>query len=50
MEPSTIDPDIYINNPGLVSPVPMTLDQRAVLLSTAVSIDFDYFSRHSGRG
>ena len=27
---------------------PMTLDQRAVMLATAVSIDFDYFSRHSG--
>ncbi|EFR00879.1 scramblase [Nannizzia gypsea CBS 118893] len=30
------------------TPVPsMTLDQRAVLLATAVTIDFDYFSRHS---
>ncbi|PWY79600.1 Scramblase-domain-containing protein [Aspergillus heteromorphus CBS 117.55] len=28
----------------------MTLDQRAVMLATAVSIDFDYFSRHSGAG
>lgn len=28
----------------------MTLDQRAVMLTTAVSIDFDYFSRHSGSG
>ena len=28
----------------------MTLDQRAVMLATAVSVDFDYFSRHSGRG
>ncbi|KAL8894647.1 MAG: hypothetical protein Q9192_004159 [Flavoplaca navasiana] len=26
----------------------MTLDQRAVMLATAVSIDIDYFSRHSG--
>ncbi|KAK2756488.1 hypothetical protein FQN54_005381 [Arachnomyces sp. PD_36] len=26
----------------------MTLDQRAVMLATAVNIDFDYFSRHSG--
>lgn len=32
------------NTPG------MTLDQRAVMLATAVSIDFDYFSRHSGSG
>jgi hypothetical protein len=28
----------------------MTLDQRAVMLATAVSIDFDYFSRHSSSG
>ncbi|KAL2010457.1 hypothetical protein VTN00DRAFT_6264 [Thermoascus crustaceus] len=28
----------------------MTLDQRAVMLATAVSIDFDYFSRHSHPG
>ena len=28
----------------------MALDQRAVMLATAVSIDFDYFSRHSGHG
>ncbi|KAF2816669.1 Scramblase-domain-containing protein [Mytilinidion resinicola] len=27
----------------------MTLDQRAVMLATAVSIDFDYFSRHSSQ-
>ncbi len=25
----------------------LTLDERAVALATAVSIDFDYFSRHS---
>ena len=30
--------------------VAMTLDQRAVMLATAVSVDFDYFSRHSGSG
>lgn len=29
---------------------PLTLDQRAVMLGTAVSVDFDYFSRHSNRG
>ncbi|CAG8659887.1 877_t:CDS:2, partial [Paraglomus brasilianum] len=28
----------------------MTLDERAVTLAAAVSIDFDYFSRHSGHG
>lgn len=28
--------------------VGMSLDQRAVMLATAVSIDFDYFSRKSG--
>ena len=32
------------NDPG------MTLDQRAVMLATAVTIDFDYFSRKSGPG
>lgn len=29
-------------------PSGMTLDQRAVMLATAVTVDFDYFSRHSG--
>lgn len=29
---------------------PLTLDQRAILLGNAVSIDFDYFSRHSRQG
>ena len=28
----------------------MTLDERAVTLAAAVSIDFDYFSRHSAHG
>lgn len=28
----------------------MTLDQRAVMLATAVTVDFDYFSRHSSGG
>lgn len=28
----------------------LTLDQRALMLATAVSVDFDYFSRHSGGG
>ena len=28
----------------------MTLDERAVMLASAVSIDFDYFSRHSSVG
>ena len=28
----------------------MTLDQRAIMLATAVTVDFDYFSRHSGHG
>lgn len=35
---------------GRISNKPMTLDQKAVMLSNAVSIDFDYFSRHSGAG
>lgn len=32
------------------SGVGMTLDQRAVMLATAVTVDFDYFSRKSGSG
>lgn len=28
----------------------MTLDQRAVMLATAVTVDYDYFSRHSHGG
>jgi Scramblase len=28
----------------------MTLDQRAVILATAVTVDYDYFSRHSSSG
>lgn len=31
-------------------PTGMTLDQRAIMLASAVSIDFDYFSRHSDSG
>lgn len=41
-----VDTDINQNK----TPMGMTLDQRAVMLATAVSIDFDYFSRHSGSG
>lgn len=37
--------DTPVHNNGITG---MTLDQRAVMLATAVSIDFDYFSRHSG--
>ncbi|KAJ5709015.1 hypothetical protein N7493_010349 [Penicillium malachiteum] len=33
-----------------VQPTGMTLDQRAVMLATAVSVDFDYFSRQSSAG
>eukprot|EP01113_Clastostelium_recurvatum_P037294 TRINITY_DN5432_c0_g2_i2.p1 TRINITY_DN5432_c0_g2~~TRINITY_DN5432_c0_g2_i2.p1 ORF type:complete len:437 (-),score=163.23 TRINITY_DN5432_c0_g2_i2:124-1434(-) len=29
---------------------PLTLDERAIVLATAITIDFDYFSRHSGSG
>ncbi|KAI4668929.1 uncharacterized protein J4E79_000971 [Alternaria viburni] len=38
------------SRPSLEDYPGMTLDQRAVMLATAVSIDFDYFSRHSGSG
>ncbi|KAJ5723716.1 hypothetical protein N7488_001751 [Penicillium malachiteum] len=34
----------------MVKPTGMTLDQRAVMLATAVSVDFDYFSRQSSTG
>ncbi len=29
---------------------PMTLDERAVALAAAITVDFDYFSRHSQHG
>lgn len=48
-----MDGSAFAQDPNLqdsVSDVPLTMDQRAVLLGTAVSIDFDYFSRHSGNG
>jgi hypothetical protein len=38
------------SRPSLEGYPGMTLDQRAIMLATAVSIDFDYFSRHSGSG
>jgi hypothetical protein len=38
------------SRPSLEAYPGMTLDQRAIMLATAVSIDFDYFSRHSGSG
>lgn len=47
MDPSAL---AQIEPPENLSTEALTLDQRAVLLSTAISIDFDYFSRHSGRG
>jgi hypothetical protein len=36
------------NEEGATATPSMTLDQRAVMLATAVSIDFDYFSRSRG--
>lgn len=47
MDPSAFA-DMQDYYPNIVGP--LTLDQRAVMLGTAVSIDFDYFSRHSNRG
>ena len=38
------------SRPSLEDYPGMTLDQRAIMLATAVSIDFDYFSRHSSSG
>lgn len=47
-----MDPASFEGMGGLYPAVagPLTLDQRAVLLGNAVSIDFDYFSRHSRGG
>ncbi|OJJ48458.1 hypothetical protein ASPZODRAFT_140751 [Penicilliopsis zonata CBS 506.65] len=49
MDSATLAPDESTNTQNQHSPG-MTLDQRAVMLATAVSVDFDYFSRHSGAG
>ncbi|KAJ4344041.1 hypothetical protein N0V95_006419 [Ascochyta clinopodiicola] len=47
----TQEPSHLVSQTGHADQGPgMTLDQRAVMLATAVSIDFDYFSRHSGSG
>jgi Scramblase len=35
---------------GETTEMGMTLDQRAVMLATAVTVDYDYFSRHSHGG
>ncbi|GEQ68154.1 hypothetical protein JCM33374_g1821 [Metschnikowia sp. JCM 33374] len=47
-----MDPASFEGLGGLYPTVagPLTLDQRAILLGNAVSIDFDYFSRHSRQG
>lgn len=47
MDPASFEGlgDLYPSVAG-----PLTLDQRAILLGTAISIDFDYFSRHSRGG
>lgn len=29
---------------------PISLDERAIILAAAISVDFDYFSRHSRHG
>lgn len=39
-----------LRNPRSAEESALSLDQRAVMLASAVSIDFDYFSRHSGHG
>lgn len=40
--------DLDPNSQDTLAPYSLSMDQRAVVLGTAVSIDFDYFSRHSG--
>ncbi|KDB24961.1 hypothetical protein H109_03171 [Trichophyton interdigitale MR816] len=50
MDSASMAEDIQSKGTGPLKSTPapsMTLDQRAVLLATAVTIDFDYFSRHS---
>lgn len=47
--------DEYINpfhgpNMSLPWSRDLTVDEKAIALACAVSIDFDYFSRHSGQG
>jgi hypothetical protein len=37
----------YAETLGASNATGMTLDQRAVMLATAVTVDYDYFSRHS---
>ncbi|QLG71463.1 hypothetical protein HG535_0B05050 [Zygotorulaspora mrakii] len=39
-----------VHPPEVIGDSVLNLDQRAVLLANALSIDFDYFSRHSGHG
>lgn len=39
--------DVVVGEKGEMG---MTLDQRAVMLATAVTVDYDYFSRHSHSG
>ncbi|KAJ9629865.1 hypothetical protein H2203_002249 [Taxawa tesnikishii (nom. ined.)] len=59
MDSASLDPqerlDLERQTQGQVAEITeretaLTLDQRAVMLATAVSVDFDYFSRHSGAG
>jgi len=54
LTPSTSETSSTTNSTSLVpspSETPsIPLDHRATLLATAVSIDFDFFSRHSGAG
>ncbi|KAG0674926.1 hypothetical protein C6P40_002549 [Pichia californica] len=48
-----MDPSSFENGESEFGPIDnksLTLDEKAVMLANAVSIDFDYFSRHSGVG
>lgn len=42
--------ETLLNSNDIVSQRPLTLTERTVMMATAISIDFDYFSRHSNRG
>ncbi|KAI9682465.1 MAG: hypothetical protein M1829_000257 [Trizodia sp. TS-e1964] len=49
-EPKHMISQTACKSTALAPTIGMSLDQRAVMLCTAVSIDFDYFSRHSSGG
>ena len=49
MDSASLNPEAPQDTPNNPA-TGMSLDQRAVMLATAVNVDYDYFSRHSGSG